>query len=255
MRIQGKTFMITGGGSGLGEATARVFAEAGANVVIADLSEDTGKAVADSLGEQAVFSNCDVSSEESVTETVKLAIERFGAIHGAVNCAGVGCAQRVTSKDGPHPLDTFKKVLDINLTGTFNVIRLCAVAMQKRDADETGARGVFINTASIAAYEGQIGQAAYAASKGGVVSMTLPIAREFARFGIRVVTIVPGLFDTPMLAALPEEVRQSLGAQAPYPSRLGQPREFGELARHIVENEMINGEAIRLDGAIRMQPK
>lgn len=255
MRIQGKTFIITGGGSGLGEATARVFAEAGANAVIADVSEGAGKAVAASLGDQSVFSNCDVSSEESVTATVQLALERFGALHGAVNCAGVGWAQRVTSKEGPHPLELFQKVLDINLTGTFNVIRLCAMAMQKLDADETGARGVFINTASIAAFEGQIGQAAYSASKGGVVSMTLPIAREFARFGIRVVTIVPGLFDTPMLAALPEEVRQSLGAQVPYPSRLGQPREYGELARHIVENEMINGEAIRLDGAIRMQPK
>lgn len=255
MNLHDKTFIITGGGSGLGEGAARVFVDAGAKVVLADVNADTGRKAADALGDRALFCECNVTSEESVQGAVQAALDAFGGLHGAVNCAGIGAAQRVCSKQGPHPLDLFKVVLDINLTGTFNVIRLCADAMTKREPAETGERGVFINTASVAAFEGQIGQAAYAASKGGLVSMALPIARELARFGIRVVTIAPGIFDTPMLAALPQEVRDSLGAQAPFPSRLGTPREFGLLARHIVENEMLNGECIRLDGAIRMQPK
>ncbi len=255
MNLHDKTFIITGGGSGLGEGAARVFVDAGAKVVLADVNADTGRKAAEALGNRALFCECNVTSEESVQSAVRAALDAFGGLHGAVNCAGIGAAQRVCSKQGPHPLDLFKVVLDINLTGTFNVIRLCADAMTKLEPTETGERGVFINTASVAAFEGQIGQAAYAASKGGLVSMALPIARELARFGIRVVTIAPGIFDTPMLAALPQEVRDSLGAQTPFPSRLGTPREFGLLARHIVENEMLNGECIRLDGAIRMQPK
>lgn len=255
MNLSGKTFIVTGGGSGLGEGTARVFAEAGANVVVADINQEGGNRVAGELGGQAVFADCNVTSEESVQATVDLALSRFGGLHGAINCAGVGAAMKVGNKFGPHPLDLFKVVLDVNLSGTFNVIRLCAAKMTELPADEGGERGVFINTASVAAFEGQIGQAAYAASKGGVVSMTLPIAREFARFGIRVCTIAPGLFDTPMLAALPDEAKASLGAQVPFPPRLGTPREFGLLARHIAENTMLNGECIRLDGAIRMQPK
>jgi NAD(P)-dependent dehydrogenase (short-subunit alcohol dehydrogenase family) len=255
MNLSGKTFIVTGGGSGLGEGTARVFAEAGANVVVADINQEGGNRIAGELGAQAVFADCNVTSEESVQAAVDLAISKFGGLHGAINCAGVGAAMKVGNKFGPHPLDLFKIVLDVNLTGTFNVIRLCAAKMTELPADEAGERGVFVNTASVAAFEGQIGQAAYSASKGGVVSMTLPIAREFARFGIRVCTIAPGLFDTPMLAALPDEAKASLGAQVPFPPRLGTPREFGLLARHIVENTMLNGECIRLDGAIRMQPK
>lgn len=255
MKLQGATFIITGGASGLGEGTAQVFVESGANVIIADLNPENGERAAAALGAQAQFALCDVASEESVRKTVSAALERFGALHGAVNCAGVGAAMRVCGKHGPHPLDLFQKVIEVNLTGSFNVIRLCAEAMLKRDPVETGERGVFINTASVAAFDGQIGQVAYAASKGGLVSMALPLARELARYGIRVVTIAPGIFDTPMLAALPEEVRQSLAAQIPFPPRLGTPCEFGQLAKHIVENVMINAACIRLDGGIRMQAK
>ena len=243
MDLKGKTFIVTGGGSGLGEGTCRVFAAAGANVIVAD------------VGSQARFAECNVTDEASVQATVQAALDNFGGLHGAVNCAGIGAAMRVTNKFGAHPLDLFKVVIDVNLTGSFNVIRLAADAMVKMEPQANGERGVFINTASVAAYEGQIGQAAYSASKAGVVGMTLPIARELARFGIRVLTIAPGLFDTPMLAALPEEAKASLGAQVPFPPRLGQPKEFGQLAQAIVENEMLNGETIRLDGAIRMAPK
>lgn len=255
MDMKGKTFIITGGGSGLGEGTARIFTEAGANVVLADINTDGADKVAASLGDKAVVSACNVTDEESVQAAVDLAIGTFGSLHGAVNCAGVGSAMRVCNKNGPHPLDLFKAVIEVNLVGTFNVIRLAASAMLPMDADDTGSRGVFINTASVAAYDGQIGQAAYSASKCGVVGMTLPIAREFSRWGIRVNTIAPGLFDTPMLAALPEEAKASLGAQVPFPSRLGTPLEFGHLCRAIIENDMLNGETIRLDGAIRMAPK
>jgi len=255
MELKGKTFIVTGGGSGLGEGTCRVFAEQGANVVVADINEEGGNRLADELGSQAVFCKCDVADEASVQATVDAAYGEFGGLHGAVNCAGVGSAMRVTNKFGPHPLDLFKFVLDVNLTGTFNIIRLASAKMIEGNAEANGERGVFINTASVAAFDGQIGQAAYSASKGGVVSMTLPIAREFARWGIRVNTIAPGLFDTPMLAALPEEARNSLAAQVPFPPRFGTPREFGELCAYIVGAEMLNGETIRLDGAIRMQPK
>lgn len=255
MQLAGKTFIVTGGGSGLGEGTARVFADAGANIIVADMAEDRGNAVAASLGKQARFVPCNVTDAAQVQATVDAALETFGGLHGAVSCAGIGAAMRVTSKTGPHPLDLFKLVIDVNLVGTFNVIRIAADAMVKLDADANGERGVLINTASVAAFEGQIGQAAYSASKGGVVSMTLPVARELARFGIRVLTIAPGLFDTPMFEQIPPEAKAALAASIPFPSRLGYPEEFGALARHIVENGMMNGETIRIDGAIRMQPK
>ncbi len=255
MEMRGKTFIITGGGSGLGRGTAEVFTEAGANVVLADIDEATGQAAAEALGAVAHFVRCDVASEEDVRAAIRVALETCGGLHGAVNCAGVALARKVASRKGAHPLDEFARVLRINLTGTFNVIRLCAAAMAEQEADANGERGVFINTASVAAFEGQVGQAAYAASKGGVVSMTLPIARELASAGMRVLTIVPGLFDTPMSAALPEEIRDSLAQQIPFPKRFGRPREFGALARHMVENPVLNGECIRLDGGIRMQPR
>jgi len=255
MDLKNKTFIVTGGGSGLGEGTALVLAEAGANVIVADMNKQGADRVAADIGAQARAVECNVTDEASVQASVDLALESFGALHGAINCAGIGAAMRVANKFGAHPLDLFKVVVDVNLTGTFNVIRLATDAILKQDALANGERGVFINTASVAAYEGQIGQAAYSASKAGVVGMTLPIARELARFGIRVVTIAPGLFDTPMLAALPEEARASLAAQVPFPSRLGTPREFGELCKYIILSEMLNGETIRLDGAIRMQPK
>ncbi len=255
MELQGKTFIVTGAGSGLGEGTAHALIAAGANVVVADVKEDAGTAVAEKLGKHAHYCACNVTDENQVAETVSVAVDTFGALHGAVSCAGIGAAMKVLSKTGPHPLDLFKRVIDVNLVGTFNVIRLAANAMLEQEPDANGERGVFINTASVAAYEGQIGQAAYAASKGGVVGLTLPIAREFAKHGIRVNTIAPGLFDTPMLRGLPEEVQQALGAGIPFPSRLGKAEEFGALARHIVENIMLNGETIRLDGALRMPPK
>lgn len=255
MDLKGKTFIVTGGGSGLGEAAARALAEGGANLVIADLNAGEGERVAAALGAQGCFSACDVTDETQVQAAVDAALNTFGGLHGAVNCAGIGSAQRVNSKAGPHALDLFKLVIDINLTGTFNVIRLAAGPVFAQEPGPDGERGVFINTASVAAFDGQIGQAAYSASKGGVVAMTLPIAREFARFGVRVNTIAPGLFDTPMFAMLPEEAKASLASQVPFPSRLGHPPEFGALVRHIAENTMLNGETIRLDGAVRMQPK
>lgn len=255
MDLQGKTFVITGGGSGLGRGTAEVFTEAGANVVLADIDEATGTAAAEALGERARFAHCDVADEAAAERTASQAVEAFGGLHGAVNCAGVPLARKVRGRKGAHPLGEFERVLRINLVGTFNIIRLCAAAMAEQAPDAGGERGVFINTASVAAFEGQIGQAAYSASKGGVVSMTLPIARELAAAGIRVNTIVPGLFDTPMSAGLPEEIRHSLAQQIPFPKRFGTPREFGALARHIVENPILNGACIRLDGGIRMQPR
>lgn len=255
MELQDKTFIVTGGGSGLGEGTARVFAAAGANVVVADVNAEQGEAVARDLGSRGRFQRCNVADEGDVQALAVCAVEVFGALHGAVNCAGIAGAMKVCSKAGPHPLDLFKAVIDVNLVGTFNVMRIAAAAMLNQEPDANGERGVFINTASVAAFEGQIGQAAYSASKGGVVAMTLPIARELARYGIRVLTIAPGLFDTPMLRQLPEEARQALGASIPFPRRLGTPEEFGALARHMVENIMLNGETVRLDGALRMQPK
>lgn len=255
MDLKGKTFIVTGGGSGLGEATARAFAAGGANVMVADLNDAAGEKVAGDLGANGAYANCDVSSEEAVAACVEAAVSKFGGLNGAVNCAGIGAAMRVAGKHGPHALDLFQTIINVNLVGSFNVIRLCAPKVIEAAADEKGERGVFINTASVAAYEGQIGQAAYSASKGGVVSMTLPIAREFAQFGIRVVTIAPGLFDTPMFAMLPQDARDSLGAQVPFPSRLGFPEEFADMACQIVHNTMLNGTTVRLDGAVRMQPK
>lgn len=255
MDIQNKTFLISGGGSGLGAATANALVEAGANVVLADINAQAGQQVAGRLGQRAHFVKTDVTLEESVQNAVNSALDKFEGLHGVVNCAGIGVAARVLGKKGPHGLDNFKKVIDINLVGTFNVLRLAAAAMVENKPTETGERGVIINTASVAAFEGQIGQVAYSASKGGVVGMTLPVAREFAQHGIRVMAIAPGIFDTPMLAGLPEKARQSLGQQVPFPPRLGRPDEYAALVNHIIENEMLNGEVIRLDGAIRMAPR
>jgi NAD(P)-dependent dehydrogenase (short-subunit alcohol dehydrogenase family) len=255
MQLSGNTFLVTGGGSGLGAACVREFAGAGANVIIADVNAETGQALAADIGDRARFAHTDVTDEQSVQQTVALARNAFGGLHGAINCAGIGIAERVLGKSGPHSLGSFTKVIQINLIGTFNVIRLAAAAMAEGEPNAEGERGVIINTASVAAFDGQIGQAAYSASKGGVVGMTLPIARELARSGIRVMTIAPGTFDTPMLAGLPEAARESLGQQVPFPPRLGRPAEYAALARHIVENVMLNGEVIRLDGAIRMAPK
>jgi len=255
MRLQGNTFLVTGGGSGLGAACAREFTGAGASVVLADINPETGEKLAAELGERARFAKTDVTDEQSVQQAITLAKEAFGGLRGVVNCAGVGIAARTLGKSGPHPLDPFIKVIQVNLIGTFNVIRLAAAALAENQPDAEGERGVIVNTASVAAFDGQIGQAAYSASKGGVVGMTLPIARDLSNLGIRVCTIAPGIFDTPMLAALPEAARQSLGQQVPFPPRLGRPAEYAALARHIVENTMLNGEVIRLDGAIRMAPK
>jgi NAD(P)-dependent dehydrogenase (short-subunit alcohol dehydrogenase family) len=255
MKLQDSTFLITGGGSGLGAATARLFASHGANVVLADVNAQQGEALAGELGARARFCRTDVTSETDVQAAVAAATAAFGALHGAVNCAGVGVPEKVLGKNGPHNLASFTKVVQINLIGTFNVIRLAAAAMAEGAPNGAGERGVIINTSSVASQDGQIGQAAYSASKAGINGMTLPIAREFARYGIRVVTIAPGLFDTPMMAGLPEAARESLAQQVPFPSRLGRPDEYAALARHIVENEMLNGEVIRLDGAIRMAPK
>jgi NAD(P)-dependent dehydrogenase (short-subunit alcohol dehydrogenase family) len=255
MDIKGKTFIVTGGGSGLGEGTAKMLGAAGANLVLGDVNLEGAQRVATDVGSNAVACTMDVTSEESIQAAVNLAVEKFSALNGAVNCAGVGMAMKIANKFGPHPLDVFTTVVNINLVGTFNVIRLATPEIQKAQPNADGERGVFINTASVAAFDGQIGQAAYSASKGGVAAMTLPIARELARDGIRVVTIAPGLFDTPMLALLPEPARQSLAAQIPFPSRFGKPSEFASLCKQIIENPMLNGETIRLDGSIRMQPK
>ncbi len=244
MEVRERAFLVAGGGSGLGAATAHLLASEGANVLVADLKAEPSGSIS--------FAQTDVTDEESVRNAVDAALEGFGALHGTINCAGVAVAQKVLGRDGPHPLDSFADVVRVNLVGTFNVVRLAAEAMARNEPAAGGERGVIVNTASVAAFEGQIGQAAYSASKGGVAAMTLPIARELARYGIRVVTIAPGIFDTPMMAGLPEEARESLGEQVPFPSRLGKPDEYAVLARHIVENEMLNGEVIRLDGAIRM---
>ena len=253
MEIQGKTFLLSGGGSGLGAATAKLLSANGANVVVADIRRETGEATANEIG--AKFIECNVSDEESVKAAVAFAVTTFGALHGAINCAGIGIAEKTVGKDGAHALASFTRVINVNLIGTFNVIRLAAAQMASQEAQPSGERGVIINTASIAAFDGQIGQAAYAASKGGIVGMTLPIARDLSKLGIRVVTIAPGLFDTPLLAGLPEPVKQVLGSSVPFPSRLGQPSEYAALAKHIIENEMLNGEVIRLDGALRMPPR
>jgi len=255
MEVNGNTFLVSGGASGLGGATARLLAESGANVVIADINKEKGEALARALGPNARFVETNVTDEESVKGAVRAAVSAFGALRGAINCAGIGVAEKTVGKDGPHSLASFKRIIEVNLIGTFNVIRLAAAQMAAQEPNAGGERGVIVNTASIAAFDGQIGQAAYSASKGGIVGMTLPIARDLARSGIRVVTIAPGLFDTPLLAGLSEDMRKSLGAQIPFPPRLGDPAEYAALAKHIIENAMLNGEVIRLDGALRMAPK
>jgi NAD(P)-dependent dehydrogenase (short-subunit alcohol dehydrogenase family) len=255
MQVSGSTFLVSGGSSGLGAACARMLAAAGGSVVIADLDQERGDKLAAELGAAARFVAADVTDEASTAKAVDTAVKQFGGLQGAILCAGVGLAERLLGKNGPHALESFARVIHVNLIGTFNVLRLTAAAMARTSPTTNGERGVIICTASIAAFEGQIGQAAYAASKGGVVGMTLPIARELARVGIRVVTIAPGIFDTPLLAGLPEAARQSLSQQVPFPPRLGRPEEYAALVRHIIENEMLNGAVIRLDGALRMAPK
>ena len=253
MDIKNSVFIVTGGSSGLGAATAEMIVAEGGNVVVADVQD--GSAFAQKLGKSARFQRTDVSSEEQGQAAVALALEAFGGLNGLVNCAGIAIGEKTIGKEGPHALSSFARVIGINLIGTFNMIRLAADAMAKQDPNAAGERGVIVNTASVAAFDGQIGQAAYSASKGGVVGMTLPIARDLARSGIRVCTIAPGIFETPMLKGLPPEVQESLGKQVPFPSRLGRATEYAALVKHIVQNEMLNGETIRLDGAIRMGPK
>lgn len=252
MDIQGKVFIVTGGASGLGEGTARLLAANGAKVVIADMQAEKGQAVAQEIG--GAFVKCDVSNEVDGRAVVAQATS-MGKLMGLVNCAGIAPAVKTVGKEGAHPLDTYTKTIMVNLVGTFNMIRLAAEAMSKNEPEATGERGVLISTASVAAYDGQIGQAAYSASKGGVVGMTLPIARDLARDGIRNMTIAPGIFGTPMLFGMPKEVQDKLAAGVPFPSRLGTPQDYAKLVKHIVENDMLNGEVIRLDGAIRLAPR
>ncbi len=252
MDISGKVFIVTGGASGLGEGTARLLASKGGKIVIADMQVEKGEAVARELG--GAFVKCDVTSEADGQAVVARAIA-MGKLMGLVNCAGIASAEKTVGKNGAHNFDAFKRTVTINLIGSFNMIRLAADAMCKNEPEATGERGVMISTASVAAYDGQIGQAAYSASKGGVVGMTLPIARDLAKNGIRNMTIAPGIFGTPMMASMPKEVQESLAAAVPFPSRLGTPLDYAKLAVHIVENDMLNGEVIRLDGAIRLAPR
>jgi len=252
MQISNHVFLVTGGASGLGAATVRLLAAEGASVVIADLDRAAGNALADELGGAARFAATDVTSESDGKGAVTLALDAFGHLHCLVNCAGIAPSERVVGREGPHRLETFAKAVNINLVGSFNMIRLAAGAIANEAPGEDGERGVILNTASIAAYEGQIGQAAYAASKGGIVSMTLPIARELARSGVRVVTIAPGVFETPIMAGFSQEVQDALGKSVPFPPRLGRPAEFAAMVKHICENLMLNGETIRLDGALRL---
>ncbi|MCU0774412.1 MAG: 3-hydroxyacyl-CoA dehydrogenase [Ideonella sp.] len=254
MDIAGKVFIVTGGASGLGEGTVRMLAANGGKVVIADLQADKGAALAKELGDGAAFVKCDVSQEADGQAAVDRAVS-MGKLMGLVNCAGIAIGVKTVGKDGAHPLAQFQKVINVNLVGSFNMIRLAATAMAKNDPEPTGERGVLISTASVAAYDGQIGQAAYSASKGGVVGMTLPIARDLARNGIRNMTIAPGIFGTPMLFGMPKEVQDALAAGVPFPSRLGTPADYARLVHAIVTNDMLNGEVIRLDGAIRLPPK
>jgi NAD(P)-dependent dehydrogenase (short-subunit alcohol dehydrogenase family) len=252
MDIKGKVFIVTGGASGLGEGTARLLAAEGGKVVVADVQADKGQALAKELG--GAFVKCDVTQEADGQAAVAKAVA-MGKLMGLVNCAGIAIGTKTVGKDGAHPLAQFSRVIGINLVGSFNMIRLAAEAMCRNEPEPTGERGVLISTASVAAYDGQIGQAAYAASKGGVVGMTLPIARDLARNGIRNMTIAPGIFGTPMLFGMPQEVQDALAASVPFPSRLGTPADYARLAKHIIENDMLNGEVIRLDGAIRLAPK
>lgn len=251
MNIAGKRALISGGASGLGMACVRMVIENGGFATVLDINEGAGRALAEELPASVQFFRADVADETAV----RTAIESSGPIDIAINCAGIGPAHRTLSKDGPAPLDWFTGVIRVNLIGTFNVARLAAWAMSKNQPDGEGERGVIINTASVAAFDGQIGQVAYSASKGGIVGLTLPMARDLSRLGIRVVTIAPGIFDTPLLGKMPDEIRASLGAAVPFPPRLGRPPEYAKLARHIIENTMLNGEVIRLDGALRMAPK
>ncbi len=252
MEVTGKGILVTGGASGLGAACVRLLTESGARVLIADLNSEAGTALARQIGEQARFVQTNVVDEASVQGAIQAALDAFGALHVLINCAGIGIAERVLGKNGPHSLEAFTRVIQVNLIGTFNALRLAAQAMSSNQPDEEGERGVIINTASVAAFDGQIGQAAYSASKGGIVGMTLPIARDLARHGIRVMTIAPGIFDTPLMASLPEPARNALLQQTLFPQRLGRPHEYALLARQIIENPMLNGEVIRLDGGIRM---
>jgi len=255
MQIKNTTALVTGGASGLGAATVRALHAAGANVTIVDLQEEKGQALAKELGERATFAKADVSSEADMQAAVKTAIGKFGGLNHAICCAGIGWAQRIIGKEGPMPMKPFEKVIQVNLIGSFNTVRLCATEIAKSQPNAEGERGCVVMTASVAAFDGQIGQCAYSASKGGIVGMTLPIARDLSSLGIRVNTIAPGLFDTPLMAVLPEEARLSLGRQVPFPPRLGRPPEYAQLVVSILENPMLNGETIRLDGAIRMAPR
>lgn len=251
MQIENSVFVVTGGGSGLGAATASMIAGSGGKVVIADMNEDAGRQLAQAFGANACFVATDVSSENDAKNAFAAAAE-MGTLRGLVNCAGIAPAEKVVGREGAHKLETFARVIDVNLIGSFNMLRIAAEIMSRSDADPNGERGVIVNTASVAAFEGQSGQAAYAASKGGVAAMTLPIARDLARFGIRVMTIAPGIMETPMLLGMPAEARNSLGKMIPFPSRPGKPAEYAALVAHIFTNQYLNGEVIRLDGAIRM---
>ncbi|MEN5028851.1 3-hydroxyacyl-CoA dehydrogenase [Pseudomonas sp. Ps21-P2] len=252
MQIQGKVFLVSGGASGLGAATAQMLIDAGASVMLVDVNAEALAAQVQKLGDKARASVSDITQESAVQAAVDAALSAFGQINGVINCAGIVGAEKILGKEGPHGLDSFSRVINVNLIGSFNLLRLAAVAIAESTADAGGERGVIINTASVAAYDGQIGQAAYAASKGAIVSLTLPAARELARYGIRVMTIAPGIFETPMMAGMTPQVRESLSAGVPFPPRLGKPEEYAALARHIIENSMLNGEVIRLDGALRM---
>ncbi|HZV55846.1 MAG TPA: 3-hydroxyacyl-CoA dehydrogenase [Rhodocyclaceae bacterium] len=255
MQIQGGVFLVTGAASGLGAGTAKHLAGCGGRIVLADLNRAVGEALATELGVSARFVETNIAEETSARNAVEFALSSFGGLDGLINCAGIVHGEKVVGKEGVHSLDAFRRVIDINLVGTFNMIRLAAAAMSQSSPNAEGERGVIVNTASVAAFEGQLGQAAYAASKGGIVAMTLPIARELARSGIRVMTIAPGIMETPMLMGMAPEVQDALGRMVPFPPRLGKPAEFAALVAHIVENAYLNGEVIRLDGAIRMQPK
>ena len=255
MRVAEHTFVITGGASGLGAATAEHLVTQGAAVVLLDINQSAVEAQAQRLGRNALGLACDICDAEQVQQALAAALQQFGALHGLINCAGIVGAQRILGRQGPHDLDDFARVLNINVIGSFNMLRLAAQVLASNEPNTQGERGVIINTASIAAYDGQLGQAAYAASKGAIVSLTLPAARELAALGIRVMTIAPGIFETPMMAGMTEDVRASLSAAVPFPARLGKPEEYAALAQHIIENSMLNGEVIRLDGALRMGVK
>lgn len=255
MRIENRVFLLTGASSGLGLASARALVEQGGKVVLADINAEAGAARAEELGGNARFVQTDITREEDGRHAVATALQVFGGLHGLVNCAGIAPAEKILGRNGVHGLDSFSRVIEVNLIGSFNMLRLAAEAMAQGEANEQGERGVIVNTASVAAFDGQMGQAAYAASKGAVAALTLPAARDLARSGIRVMCIAPGIFETPMMAGMPQEVRDSLAANVPFPPRLGRPDEYAALVRHIIENSMLNGEVIRLDGALRMAAK